>query len=70
MRTIIDEKIGQSYSYWTILGFHKIDKHGDARWWCKCELCGNKYSIKGFTLRNGQSTKCSSCAKRKRLNGR
>lgn len=65
MKTI-DEKLGARYDNWTVLEFHKIDNHNDARWFCKCELCGDIYSVRGFTLRNGQSTKCKRCARRRR----
>jgi hypothetical protein len=66
MKAIIKEKTGKVYGFWTILSFHRIDSHGDARWWCKCNLCGDKHSVRGYTLRNGQSTKCFSCARRMR----
>lgn len=55
---IIHEQTGRHYSHWTVLGFHEVDKHNDARWWCKCELCGRVYSVRGFVLRNGTSTRC------------
>lgn len=70
MSAFIKEKRGNRYGYWRVLAFHKIDRHNDARWRCECTLCGNIYSVKGYALRNGQSTKCVSCAARKRLNGR
>lgn len=65
MKKIIQEKSNEHYCFWTVLSFHKIDKHGDARWFCRCEICGDIYSVKGFTLRNGQSTKCKKCARRR-----
>lgn len=70
MRELIEEMPESHYGFWTVLGFHKVDKHGDARWFCRCELCGEIYSVKGFTLRNGRSTKCRPCADRMRSNGR
>lgn len=69
-KNIIYEETGKRYGNWNVLEFHKIDKHRDARYWCQCEICGEIYSVKGYTLRNGQSTKCRPCAKRMRLNGR
>ena len=62
----INEKIGSRYGSWMVLKFHKISSHGDARWWCRCELCGQIVSVNGFTLRNGTSTKCYDCARRLR----
>lgn len=67
MSAFIDEKPGARYNNWCVLKFHKIDNHHDARWFCRCELCGDVYSVKGYTLRNGQSTKCSICATKRRL---
>ena len=61
---MIQEKIGNRYGNWTVLEFHKIDKHHDARWFCKCNGCGEIYSVRGYTLRNGQSTQCEHCARR------
>lgn len=66
MSAFIHEKSGARYNDWTIRQFHKIDSHGDARWWCTCERCGRDYSVKGYTLRNGQSTKCRQCADKER----
>lgn len=62
MGVFIDEKPGTIYKHWKVLGFHKIDSHGDARFWCRCSLCDEVYSVKGYTLRNEQSTKCRCCA--------
>lgn len=70
MKLIIIEKPDERHGFWNVISFDKIDSHGDARWWCKCSLCGDKYSVRGFTLRNGQSTKCRNCARRMRLDGR
>ena len=66
IKNLIVEKSGARYGNWTILNFHKIDSHHDARYWCRCELCGEIYSVKAFTLRNGRSTKCSACARERR----
>lgn len=60
--TYINEIPGTRYKHWTVVKFHKIDSHNDARFICKCELCKQEYSVKGYTLRNGSSTKCKKCA--------
>lgn len=65
MGKMIQEKPGNRYNWWTVLSFDKVDSHRDARFWCRCELCGNHYSVKGYTLRNGTSTKCVQCAKKR-----
>lgn len=61
MGAFILEKAGKKYGHWRVHSFHQMDSHGDARWWCKCELCGNLYSVRGFSLRNGRSTRCIHC---------
>lgn len=66
MSSFIDEKPGTIYVHWKVLRFHKIDSHGDARWWCRCLMCNKIYSVRGYTLRNGQSTKCRRCADKER----
>lgn len=62
MRPFIREKKGAKYGEWRVIKFHRIDGHGDARWWCKCNLCGEVYSVRGFALRNGTTRKCKPCA--------
>lgn len=66
MSLVIQETPKKQYESWIVLKFDRIDDHGDARWWCKCKLCNRIYSVKGFTLRNKQSTKCFPCARRMR----
>lgn len=66
MSVFINEKKGTIHGHWKIIGFDKIDSHGDARFDCICGLCGRIVSVKGFTLRNGQSTKCLACAIKQR----
>jgi len=59
---MINERPGKTYGNWTVLKFDKVDLYGDARWFCRCEICGEIRSVKGYTLRNGTSTKCRRCA--------
>lgn len=70
MRTVIQEKTEHHYGNWVVIGFDRTDNHGDARWWCRCELCGEIYSIRGFSLRNGTTTMCKPCAIRRLKRGR
>ena len=58
---IIQEKENTKYGFWTVLEFDRVDEHHDARWLCRCELCGEIHSVRGFTLRNGKSTHCRFC---------
>lgn len=62
MKPFIKEIPGTRYGFWRVLKFHKIDTHNDARWWCRCEKCGKTYSVRGFAMRNGTTTKCKACA--------
>lgn len=64
MRYKIEEKSDTRYGYWIVREFDKISNHGDAKWWCTCNLCGRDVSVNGFALRNGTSTKCKNCARR------
>jgi len=61
MTHMIYETPGTRYGHWEVLSFHEVDSHGDARWWCRCSICGGIYSVAGFRLRNGKSTKCWPC---------
>ena len=64
MSAFVKEQSGKKYGYWRVVSFHKIDPHGDARWWCKCESCGHIYSVRGFSLRNGSTKHCRHCNKK------
>ena len=61
MSKFIKEKEGQRYGYWRVIGFYGFDNRHNAMWLCKCEMCGNIYPVRGFTLRNGKSHHCRSC---------
>lgn len=66
MGALIKENAGRKYGFWEVLGPDGIDSHADARWKCRCLLCGEVYSVRGFTLRNGTSHCCKSCANKMR----
>ena len=53
------------FGKWTVIrrDFDKT-KPGRTMWICKCD-CGNEYSVIGAALRNGTSTKCNECNKKK-----
>ncbi len=55
---------GQVFGKWTVLGPHSIDKHGTYMWLCRCE-CGREVSVASAHLRNGDSTQCNRCARRR-----
>lgn len=62
MNPIIIEEKGKIYGYWQVLGFSHVDRHHNAVFKCLCLKCGNVKLVRGFTLRNGSSTKCKNCA--------
>lgn len=66
MRKVILEPKGKLYGEWEVLQFHLVDSHNDARWFCKCRLCGEIYSVRGFALRNGSTHCCIQCARKRR----
>lgn len=61
MSKYIPEPSGKIYGHWQVICFDRIDSHGDARFWCKCLVCGDTYSVKGYTIRHSYSTKCKAC---------
>lgn len=54
------------FGHWEILNFSHICSHGDACWKCKCDICGNIYSIRSDSLQSGRSTKCRKCGCRRK----
>ena len=58
--------IGSRFGKWTVTGPPEpTGIYGVYAWPCRCE-CGRQKSIHGATLRNGASSKCKSCAAKKR----
>jgi len=52
---------GKKIGRWTVMGRNPVStSSGDARWDCICD-CGNKSTVRGGTLRNGESKSCG-CA--------
>lgn len=49
---------GQDFGYWHVLYRAQNNKHGQARWHCKCTACGLEKDVAGFHLRDGSSTNC------------
>lgn len=52
--------IGRKFGHWTVIGFDRVDTHGNSYWWCECD-CQNKTrkSIARNNLRiNGGSQSC------------
>lgn len=61
MSAFIEEKPNTKYGHWVVIGFDKIDSHGDARWFCECTSCGQVYSVKGYKLRTNRTRQCRKC---------
>lgn len=56
----------QDFGYWHVLYRAQNDKHGRARWHCKCTACGLEKDVAGFQLRAGNSTNCG-CIRMKKM---
>lgn len=55
---------GKKFGYWKVLNFSHICEYGDAKWTCRCEICGRMYAVRLDSLQSGRSTKCKKCCKR------
>ena len=64
MSSIIFEEPGTIYGSWKVISYDKVDKKHNAMFLCECTECGNIYSVRGFTLRNGHSKHCVRCNKK------
>lgn len=67
MGAFIKMRPGEIYGHWEVLSFDRIDSHTDARWKCKCLLCGEVHSVRGFSLRNKTTHSCKQCANKRRV---
>jgi hypothetical protein len=48
---------GQRFGKLTVLAFDKQDKFRQYMWFCKCD-CGNIVSVRGYSLRSGNTQSC------------
>ena len=48
---------GQKFGRLTVLGFDKQDNYRQYMWLCKCD-CGNIVSVRGYSLRSGNTQSC------------
>lgn len=48
---------GQVFGHWTVLSPAPPDKHGRAKWLCRCD-CGKERIVTADNLRRGASTSC------------
>ncbi len=56
--------INKKYGKLRVIGISdKRDKYDNIHWYCLCD-CGNKYTARGSSLKNGHTTSCG-CAKTK-----
>ena len=56
MGKVIDET-GNKYGILTVLKRVPNDKHGKAKWLCRCE-CGKEIEVLGSSLRKGNTKSC------------
>lgn len=54
---------GMTFGNWTLIerDYHPTSKQHSTFWFCKCELCGNIYSVSRDSLVNGKSECCNRC---------
>ncbi len=57
---------GKTFGYWDVLekDVTLSEQSHMSYWKCKCQLCGNIYSVRGTALNTGKSTKCQHCSSR------
>ena len=56
----------KTFGYWDVIEKDvELSKAKNISYWkCKCQLCGQVYSVRGTALNTGKSTKCSHCSSR------
>ena len=56
-------QLGMTFGNWTLIerDYHPTSKQHSTFWFCKCELCGNIYSVSRDSLVNGKSECCNRC---------
>ena len=54
---------GMTFGNWTVIkrDYHPTSRQHSAFWFCKCEICGNIYSVSRDSLVNGKSECCNKC---------
>lgn len=57
---------GQRFGRLTVIGFDKQDEFRQYMWLCKCD-CGNVVSIRGYSLRSGNTQSCGCIQKETNL---
>ena len=52
-----------TFGNWTVIkrDYHPTSRQHSAFWFCKCEICGNIYSVSRDSLVNGKSECCNKC---------
>lgn len=53
---------GKTFGYWEVEGFSTFDRKHNAKFVCRCSLCGDRYDVYSLNLQSGHSTKCRRCA--------
>ena len=60
MKDLIDSVFGK----WVVISYGEKDKHNKRKWLCKC-CCGDEYMIGEGDLKQGKSTQCRKCSRKK-----
>ena len=53
----MEDLVGQTFNYWTVLGFSHKDRNGNHHWLCKC-ICGAEKILGASTFRSQNSKSC------------
>jgi len=56
-----EDRIGQKFGHWTIIGIGFIDKGKDRKFECKYS-CGDVHFVKAGNLREGKTKQCNKCS--------
>lgn len=51
------DMVGKVFGRWTVVSRGESDRHGNARWWCRCE-CGSEALVFAINLRRRTSLSC------------
>lgn len=64
-----EDLTGRRFGEWTVLYFIAVTPGRQRLWKCECS-CGRRGTVQAGNLRSGRSSRCKSCAARKRIEDR
>lgn len=62
---MVELEKGSRIGFWELIekDEEKSKKSHNSYWKCKCHLCGNIYSVRASSLKNGKTKKCGICSR-------